>query len=122
MPNATPASSIPPVTPVRAEGESKVTSPTSTSLKAAAELKKVTGKATETYTAYGATEVLYKECARQADYTILQATDSDEETPKTEDGEDLGTGSGWWHSGKLMILVDVIEANDIHRSWASPYV
>jgi len=52
-----------------------------------------------TYTAYGATEELYKECARHADYTIPQAQDSDSEMPKTEDGEDLGVGEGWWHTG-----------------------
>ncbi|KAG4440102.1 hypothetical protein IFR05_004399 [Cadophora sp. M221] len=92
-PNVPPSSSVPPVTPVRAEGESKIIkSPTPVSTKAAAGLQKVTGKATETYTAYGATELLYKECARQADYSITQIPDSEEETLKTEDGEDLGTG------------------------------
>lgn len=65
-------------------------------MKAAAGLQKVTGKATETYTAYGATELLYKECARQADYSITQDPNSDEDMPKTEDGEDLGVGDGWW--------------------------
>jgi hypothetical protein len=34
----------------------------------------------------------------QADYTIPQATDYDAEVPKTEDGEDLGVGGGWWHT------------------------
>jgi len=53
-----------------------------------------------TYTAYGATEDLYKECAKQADYKITRAEDSDAEMPKTEDGEDLGVGEGWWHTGK----------------------
>lgn len=72
--------------------------PNPASLRAAAELRKVTGKATETYEAYGATEALYKECARQADYAITQVTNPDEEMPKTEDGEDLGAGSGWWHT------------------------
>jgi len=54
---------------------------------------------TETYTAYGITEILYKECALQADYRIPQAMDHDAEMPKTEDGEDLGVGGGWWHAG-----------------------
>lgn len=67
-------------------------------VKAAKGLSKLTGGATETYTAYGATELLYKECAKQADYTIPQ-TNTDEETPKTEDGVDLGIGDGWWHTG-----------------------
>lgn len=66
-------------------------------VKAAKGLSKLTGGATETYTACGATELLYKECAKQADYTIPQ-TNTDEETPKTEDGVDLGIGDGWWHT------------------------
>jgi cytochrome b pre-mRNA-processing protein 3 len=69
------------------------------SVKAAAGLKKVTGRATQSYTAYGVTEQLYKECSKQADYTIPQAAKGDAEVPKTEDGEDLGVGEGWWHSG-----------------------
>jgi cytochrome b pre-mRNA-processing protein 3 len=100
-PNETPRSSIPPVTPERAERTAKLTTPTPASLKVAAEIKKVAGRATETYTAYGSTEILYKECARQADYKIPQAGKDDEEMPKTENGEDLGVGEGWWHTGKL---------------------
>lgn len=57
------------------------------------------GGITETYTAYGATEAMYKECARRADYKILKAADEDVEVPKMEDGEDLGVGGGWWHEG-----------------------
>jgi hypothetical protein len=59
------------------------------------------GGFTETYTAYGVTEQLYKECCKQADYTIPQARDENAEIPKTEDGEDLGVGGGWWHDGRL---------------------
>lgn len=68
-------------------------------MKAAAALQATLGKATETYTAYGVTELLYKECARQADYTITQAQQAEEEMPKTEEGEDLGVGDGWWLTG-----------------------
>jgi cytochrome b pre-mRNA-processing protein 3 len=86
------------VTPVRGEGGSK--RPTaSPSLKAAQELKKVAAKSTETYTAYGATEILYKECARQATYTIDRSKYKDFDPPTTEEGEDLGVGGGWWHTG-----------------------
>jgi cytochrome b pre-mRNA-processing protein 3 len=91
------------VVSVRIEGDSEPVA-TSTSLKAAQELKKVAPSSTETYTAYGATEVLYKECARQADYTIQRAKDEDEEPPKTKDGEDLGVGEGWWNNGELEAL------------------
>jgi len=94
----TPVTSIPPVTPERAEGGSKSTSKPTAS-KTVQELKKLTGRATETYTAYGATEILYKECAVQADYSIPQAKDKDAaDMPKTADGEDLGIGEGWWHT------------------------
>jgi cytochrome b pre-mRNA-processing protein 3 len=59
----------------------------------------------QTYTAYGMTELLYKECALQADYSIPQAQDEDFEIPKAEDGEDLGVGGGWWHDGTLLALL-----------------
>ncbi|CAG8954102.1 hypothetical protein HYFRA_00009206 [Hymenoscyphus fraxineus] len=55
------------------------------------------GGITETYTAYGGTEEMYKECARHANYTIPKAADPEVEMPKTEYGEDLGVGGGWWH-------------------------
>lgn len=53
---------------------------------------------TETYIAYGATAELFKECARQADYTIPQVLEGGE-APKTAKGEDLGVGEGWWYNG-----------------------
>lgn len=59
------------------------------------------GNMFETYTAYGITELLYRECSTQADYEIPQAKDEDAEIPKTADGEDMGIGGGWWHDGKL---------------------
>ncbi|PBP25489.1 hypothetical protein BUE80_DR003624 [Diplocarpon rosae] len=94
--NAPLSTSSPPVAPARAEGQLKTATPMSAGKKAFQKVQMVTGRATETYTAYGATEILYKECARQADYTIPQAANSDQEVLKTEDGEDLGVGSGWW--------------------------
>ncbi|RFU26666.1 hypothetical protein B7463_g9665, partial [Scytalidium lignicola] len=66
--------------------------------KASAALLRATSGVTETYTAYGVTEDMYRECARQADYSIPEAADLDAEMPKTEEGEDLGVGSGWWHA------------------------
>lgn len=57
------------------------------------------GGITESYTAFGATEAMYKECARHADYKITKPADEDVEVPKTKDGEDLGVGGGWWHEG-----------------------
>ena len=97
-PNATVSTSIPPVVPQRAErGPSSSKIPVN--IKAAAEIRRVAGRATETYTAYGVTENLFQECAKQANYIIPQAADNDAEMPKTEDGEDLGLGDGWWHTG-----------------------
>lgn len=90
------ATPVPPVTPARTEVLSQSTAPLS---KVASELRRVTGKSTETYTAYGVTERLFKDCAKQAEYFIPQASDENVEMPKTADGEDLGVGEGWWHTG-----------------------
>lgn len=56
---------------------------------------------TETYVAYGACESLVKECAAKADYSIPQSREKGAVIPKTEDGEDLGVGKGWWYEGIL---------------------
>ena len=96
--NATTPTSIPPITPNK-EADSLDARKLPINLKAAAELRRVTGRTTETYTTFGVTENLFKECAKQADYNIPQASDPNAEMPKTEDGEDLGVGSGWWHTG-----------------------
>lgn len=57
-------------------------------------------RAAPTYTAYGVTENLFKQCSEQADYSIPQAQDENADMPKTADGEDLGIGDGWWHKGE----------------------
>ena len=59
---------------------------------------------TETYVAYGVCELLVKECARVADYTVPQAPNADEELPKNEKNEDIGVGTGWWYEGISTIL------------------
>lgn len=94
--------SIPPIDPARATGDHKLQKSfqdTGDKIGKAGEnvegSRKIGGMM-ETYTAYAVTEELYKECAAQADYNIPQAQDSDAEMPKTEDGEDLGVGTGWW--------------------------
>lgn len=68
----------------------------STTESIARELRKAAPGVTEPYVAYGVCEVLVKECARQADYTIPQAHEKNIDIPKTKDGEDLGVGTGWW--------------------------
>lgn len=45
------------------------------------------------------TETMYKECRSQAEYSMPQA-EEDAELPQTEEGEDLGIGDSWWHTGK----------------------
>ena len=52
---------------------------------------------TETYVAYGSCEKLVKECARQAEYRMPQATEKGAEVSKTNDGTELGVGDGWWY-------------------------
>ncbi|KAM3073618.1 hypothetical protein ACMFMG_004497 [Clarireedia jacksonii] len=95
--NQTAGTAVPPVSPLPLKGQSRTTSQTPRTTKIAQELKKISGKFTETYTAYGVTEYLYKTCGSQADYSIPQASDSEADMPKTDDGEDLGVGTGWWH-------------------------
>lgn len=57
------------------------------------------GTAAETYVAYGVTQKLFEACSRQADYRIPQVSQKDAQVPKTDAGEDLGVGEGWWYEG-----------------------
>lgn len=60
----------------------------------------IQGGTLDTYAAYGATEILYKECAKQADYTIERGQEGAEEEVETlENGTQIGSGSGWWYEG-----------------------
>lgn len=60
------------------------------------------GNAAETYVAYGMTQKLFEACSSQADYKIPQASQKGAEVPKTEAGEDLGVGEGWWYQGEIL--------------------
>ncbi|KAK9568199.1 hypothetical protein V6Z88_002514 [Aspergillus fumigatus] len=55
------------------------------------------GTAAETYVAYGMTQKLFEVCSSQADYSIPQLSQKGAQVPKTEAGEDLGVGEGWWY-------------------------
>ncbi|BCS17991.1 uncharacterized protein APUU_10819A [Aspergillus puulaauensis] len=55
------------------------------------------GGATETYIAYGMTQKLFEACSSQGDYRIPQLQEKNAQVPKTEAGEDLGVGEGWWY-------------------------
>ncbi|EAA58322.1 hypothetical protein AN5813.2 [Aspergillus nidulans FGSC A4] len=67
------------------------------------------GGAAEQYIAYGMTQRLFEACSKQGDYTIPQLKEKGAQVPKTEAGEDLGVGEGWWYKGLLspMQLFDV---------------
>ncbi|KAL2824678.1 ubiquinol-cytochrome C chaperone-domain-containing protein [Aspergillus cavernicola] len=55
------------------------------------------GTVAETYVAYGMTQRLFEVCSSQADYRIPQLQEKGAQVPKTEAGEDLGVGEGWWY-------------------------
>ena len=57
------------------------------------------GGAAEQYIAYGMTQRLFEACSKQGDYTIPQLKEKGAQVPKTEAGEDLGVGEGWWYKG-----------------------
>lgn len=63
------------------------------------------GSTAETYVAYGMTQKLFEACSSQADYRIPQVSQTGAEVPKTEGGEDLGVGEGWWHEGMLLLAL-----------------
>lgn len=59
------------------------------------------GSTAETYVAYGMTQKLFEACSSQADYRIPQLSQKGAQVPKTEAGEDLGVGEGWWYEGRF---------------------
>ncbi|KAF2196873.1 hypothetical protein GQ43DRAFT_475939 [Delitschia confertaspora ATCC 74209] len=84
--------------------------PSKLSTRLAQKVRKMAPLTTETYAAYGATEVLFKECARHGDYTIPQVNEKNVEIPTDEAGTHLGVGSGWWY--------DTLELKPTFNSWA----
>jgi len=52
--------------------------------------------ATEPYVAYGATEDLFRACARAGEYTMPTVAEG-EEPLRSAKGEDIGVGQGWWY-------------------------
>lgn len=68
----------------------------------AASLRKAAPRSTtEPYIAYGGTEDLFAECARQADYTIPQILlNPPQPPPQNAAGDHLGVGTGWWFEPK----------------------
>ncbi|KAI9853031.1 MAG: hypothetical protein M1838_002810 [Thelocarpon superellum] len=74
---------------------------TETTQRLARELRKRAGRTTETYVAYGVTERMYRECARQADYSMPAVEKGQERSggtvPKTDAGVEVGVGESWWY-------------------------
>lgn len=63
-------------------------------------LASVAGNQSSSYIAYGATQRIYKDCAKQADYTITPEDRKAGRVKETADGEEIGTGNGSiWHQG-----------------------
>ncbi len=64
-------------------------------------MAKVAPGVAEPYQVWGQTKEMYNACARQADYDISENDRKEDKIKILEDGEELGTGSTMWHSGKL---------------------
>ncbi|CZT18528.1 related to CBP3-required for assembly of cytochrome bc1 complex [Ramularia collo-cygni] len=94
-PEATPPPPPPPPPP-------KASTPDSAFSNLAATLRKAAPRSTtEPYIAYGSTEDLFAECARQADYTVPQALlQPPQPPPQNAAGDHLGVGQGWWLTPK----------------------
>jgi hypothetical protein len=78
--------------------------------------------ATEPYVAYGATEDLFRACARAGEYTMPTVAEG-EEPLRSAKGEDLGVGSGWWYEGNTLFHTpapDTQLADSNLQSWVSP--
>ncbi|KAF3769631.1 hypothetical protein M406DRAFT_320002 [Cryphonectria parasitica EP155] len=54
-------------------------------------------RAVQPYAIYGATETMYKACSKPAAYTISEELRKKEEVPMTEDGMEIGVGTGVWY-------------------------
>ena len=81
-------------------------------------LSSITGRsARSSYFIYGASERLFKECARQADYTISQADRTADRIQKTDEGEEIGVGGGMWHDGMLAHLSSIQQPQHHHHHY-----
>jgi cytochrome b pre-mRNA-processing protein 3 len=67
-------------------------------------MRKMAPIMTETYAAYGATDSLFKECARHGDYEIPEAKEKGGVIPTNEEGTHIGRGGGWWYDSEWCFL------------------
>lgn len=57
------------------------------------------------YQVHAATETIYKSCAAEAAYTISETDKRNGTVKKTEEGEEIGTGSTTWHTGTFLTCI-----------------
>lgn len=81
----------------------------------ALQLAKRASKATQgSYAVYGASELIYKYVASQADYNITQAERDAEKVTLGPDGEEIGTSSGgMWHDGSSFLSSVFCQVTDV---------
>jgi hypothetical protein len=70
--------------------------------------------ATEPYVAYGATEDLFRACARAGEYTMPTVAEG-EEPLRSAKGEDIGVGQGWWYQGNILFHCPVLDPPRLTR-------
>jgi cytochrome b pre-mRNA-processing protein 3 len=95
----TAGTAVPPVSPLSLKGQPHTTGLNADSSEIPKAFRFMPLALTRPYTQYGLTEILYEACRTPAEYSIPQAADPEAEVPKTDDGEDLGVGTGWWYEG-----------------------
>ncbi|KAK1781728.1 ubiquinol-cytochrome C chaperone-domain-containing protein [Copromyces sp. CBS 386.78] len=104
-------------------------------------LASVAGNQSSSYIAYGATQRIYKDCAKQADYTITPEDRKAGRVKETADGEEIGVGNGsiwheefgllptfstWAHVTMLHLYLVVVRLRcldkDAHATWQAQLV
>ncbi|EAA26564.1 hypothetical protein GE21DRAFT_4331 [Neurospora crassa] len=104
-------------------------------------LASVAGNQSSSYIAYGATQRIYKDCAKQADYTITPEDRKAGRVKETADGEEIGVGNGsiwhekfgllptfstWAHVTMLHLWLVVVRLRcldkDAHATWQAQLV
>lgn len=72
--------------------------------------------AVQPYAIFGATETMYKACSQPAAYTISEELRKKEEVPMTEDGMELGVGTGIWYEGMSSCVSLLALGRIVYRS------
>lgn len=69
-------------------------------------IQKALGSVSSSYSAYGASEIIFKECSRHAAYKMI-LTGEEIDKKYTDDGQELGVpeGEALWHSGTRIEII-----------------